>query len=142
MRETWRDVEENKILDCLLLFMRDDDKKENKTVKIMQTLLKKSPHIVTKIAQELNDAIQHGSLDLHDIPRIIIAIKNIYNLHVESFHFLENGLEFIETLLILLIHEEILPIEENKRDMYIIMIQSCLHLLESTLASKSFCCLL
>jgi hypothetical protein len=49
---------------------------------------------------------------------------------------MEQGIDFIETLLILLIHEKIVPINETQKEMILYTISWAVHLLESSVFSK------
>jgi len=129
--------------------MENDEKKQEaihlydfqpKTIAFMSSLITYTPHIFHDISDEIEKILSKGSISLHDILPLITSIKNIYNIHIHSIqHYnitIEQGIDFIETLLILLIHEKILPIDETQKEMILYTISWAVHLLESTVFSK------
>jgi hypothetical protein len=114
---TWRYVGEINIMDYLLLFMNDEERKKDffdndpKTLEIIESLLKYSPDIFHKITEEINSIVKNDILGMYDILPIVLIIKDIYNMNFNKINEIgrndltvEDGLEFIEALLILLIN--------------------------------------
>jgi len=122
------------------------------SIQIIQTLLQDTPKLFLDIAKELNEIMEDGKFDSHDIPHIIKIIKDIVqmNSHVFSAIGIMNSVsisQFIRTLFILLIESQYIWIPHNAQvailrniDASIDLLVSTLHITDIKMASCfSFC---
>jgi len=110
------------------------------TIQTIQTLLEKTPQMFQELSHEISIIVEKGSINVHDIIPIVITMKDIYNKNITTLKTpitIIQGLDFIETVLILLIHENIIPIDVANRYAYIYIIETSIDLLESTIEGKN-----
>ena len=108
------------------------------SIQIIQTLLQDTPKLFTDIAKELNEIMEDGKFDAHDIPHIIKIIKDVVQLnsHVFSAIGIMNSVsiaQFIRTLFILLIESQYIWIPHNAQVAILRNIDASIDLLVSTL---------
>lgn len=117
-----------------------------RSIYIIQLLIDSSPQLFHDIAIELSCILKKHSIDISDIPPCIAIIKDIYemNLHLVCDAFehitLEDGIEFIETLIIFLVMQNFIPIPTYEKEIFVSIIKSSIDLLENSTNKNQSCC--
>lgn len=136
----------NDIVDLLTNFVNDKfqiDKLKvsinisDKSVKLITLLLKASPEIFTKMANDIHIILSDGVLDLADLPQIIVLIKDIYNTNFKKIGknikniSINDSIDFIKDLILIMVELNYI-IVDNKRKI-IKMVESSVNLLSSSI---------
>lgn len=117
-------------LDLLLLFTDLLDVKENvdellnlkiskEGLDFIKMLLTKSPSTFASLSDKINEVIKDGELNTDDVPVIVNIIKDVMNLDVKKLQkdmlTLENVLNFIKTLLEVLIVKNHIKVQNKEK---------------------------
>ena len=128
-----RDINlQTNLLDMLKTFVEDKNLKvdiSNKSVYILKMLLECMPDIFNKIGSDISEICEDRILDVHDIPIILNLISNIFNINTKSLANLKitkkDVINVIETIIFILIDQNIIKTGENKNTCLIILKASC-----------------
>lgn len=119
-------------------------------VKIIEEIIELFPQLFNDIAIDFQAIISDGSVDFHDIPNFISICTKLINMRKKDFKKLKftrkDITSFIETLIIIMIEQNIVPVQIDK-EKFIQLTRSCVTLLETTVdlnetinCSKFMCC--
>ena len=104
-------------------------------------MVNKSPEIFINIANDINAIMVDGILDIADLPSIILLIKDVLNLNLDTIKSdvknmtVQDSIQFIKDLLLILIEEDFI-IVNNKKTVEK-LIDACIELLSSTINLKT-----
>ena len=113
----------------------------DKSIEFTRLLVNKSPEIFISIANNINAVMVDGILDIADLPSIILLIKDVLNLNLDTIKSsvknmtLQDSIQFIKDLLLILIEEDFI-IVNNKKTVEK-LIDACIELLSSTINFKT-----
>ena len=113
-------------------------KLNNEFIELMKKMNEVYPELLKEIDISLIDIIADKVIDSHDIPNLIVLVKNIYKKFTEQDKFkkinkitLEDSINFIKNLLLILI--ELGHIKVNDKEKVILIIDLCIDLLTSSI---------
>ena len=113
-------------------------KLNNEFIELMKKMNEVYPELLKEIDISLIDIIADKVIDSHDIPNLIVLVKNIYKKFTEQDKFkkinkitLEDSINFIKNLLLILI--ELGHIKVNNKEKVILIIDLCIDLLTSSI---------
>lgn len=109
-------------------------------------LMEKNPALFGKIQTVVLDIMQDGVIDIHDLPRLIVLVTEMFNLHIRACNFpnVNDVFGILEFVVCAIIQE--LPFNESQRVMADNIVHSSLMLLRTDLANmkcntvSSKCC--
>ena len=113
-----------------------DKKKINmNSVKVIEKIMDKNAHLLEEVESEITKiVVRNNSIDVHDIPAIVLIIKDILNVNMNDLRTIQmtmkDLLKFIEVMLFSMIETHMIPIKNT--EMYEVMIHQCVLLLESS----------
>jgi hypothetical protein len=109
----------------------------DKSIQLIQTFLKHSPEIFTKLSTDIQVILEDDILDLADLPQIIVLVKDIYNINFKKLGknvkniSIEQSIQFIKDLILILI--ELNYILVNNKTKVINIVESSVNLLSSSI---------
>jgi hypothetical protein len=115
----------------------------DKSIKIINVFLKICPDIFTQIETNINQILIDDIIDIHDIPIIIVMIKDIYNINYKTLGKNVTQITFTQEELIIFIQDIILIMIEfeyilvSNKQKTINMVKSSINLLSSSLEHAS-----
>lgn len=109
-------------------------------VNIINNIISVSPNTLIDVENSMSEVIKDSKIDSNDIPNLIIVIQRIYqfiyslkNIKIESKKRAELTSLSLKYIIHLLVHEEIIKIDEEKRVEFLdktnILVESCVGLL-------------
>lgn len=113
----------------------------DKSIEFIRLLVNNSPEIFINIAKDINAVMVDGILDTADLPSIILLIKDVLNLNLETIKggvknlTLQDSIQFIKDLLLILIEEDFIIVNDKKTVEK--LIDACIELLSSTINLKT-----
>jgi hypothetical protein len=113
----------------------------DKSIEFIRLLVNSSPEVFKIIEKDLNAIIVDGVLDVADLPSVILLVKDVLNLNLDSIKSgiknltLQNSIQFIKDLLLILIEEDYITVNDKKTVER--LIDACIELLSSTINVKT-----
>lgn len=101
----------------------------------IQAFIKCSPESIQKIATDIQEIIQDGKIDSHDIPAIIRLIADIYNSQAVKIEFLnaQNVITLVKFTINVILQSDLLILPDIEKKVIQSMINSSLELLSMKL---------
>jgi hypothetical protein len=109
----------------------------DKSVDFIRLLLNNCPEVFKTIEKDINVIIADGVLDIKDLPSVILIIKDVLNLNLDSiksgvkYLTLQDSIQFIKDLLLILIEEDYIKVKDKNTIEKLIC--ACIELLSSTI---------
>jgi hypothetical protein len=113
----------------------------DKSIEFTRLLVNKSPEVFNNIAKDINAIMVDGVLDIVDLPSVILLIKDVLNLNLETIAIsikdltVQDSIQFIKDLLLILIEEDFIIVNDKKTVEK--LIDACIELLSSTINLKT-----
>jgi len=112
----------------------------DKSIEFIRLLVNNSPEIFINIAKDINAIMVDGILDIADLPSVILLVKDVLNLNLDSIKSgvknltVQDSIQFIKDLLLILIEEDFIIVNDKKTVEK--LIDACIELLSSTINLK------
>ena len=144
------DTSGNEIVGLLIKLLSSEENVKNlkanikitdKSVEFIRLLLNNSPEVFKTIEKDINAVIVDGVLDIADLPSVILLVKDVLNLNLDSINSgvknltVQDSIQFIKDLLLILIEEDYITINDKKTVEK--LIDACIELLSSTINVKT-----
>lgn len=113
----------------------------DKSIEFIRLLVNKSPEIFINIAKDINAVMVDGILDIADLPSVILLIKDVLNLNLDTIKSgvknmtVQDSIQFIKDLLLILIEEDFIIVNDKKTVEK--LIDASIELLSSTINLKT-----
>ena len=113
-------------------------------INIINLILKNHPELLNNICNDIYDIVKDNVINVNDIPRIILLLKDVINLYStkNNLKIKKNDIiDFIKNLLIILINSDIIKIDSEDKILINNLIILSVQLLETNINIKlnKFC---
>ena len=95
------------------------------------------PEIFEQITMKINEVLDDGKLDIHDIPNIVFIISNLYNnnaVYVEAEN-IDNILSFIKFTIDTLLNSDLVMLPNIEKQVIIKIVDSSIDLLKFSIST-------
>jgi hypothetical protein len=113
-------------------------------INIINLILKNHPELLNNICNDIYDIVKDNVINVNDIPRIILLLKDVINLYStkNNLKIKKNDIiDFIKNILIILINSDIIKIDSENKILINNLIILSVQLLETNINIKlnKFC---
>lgn len=121
--------------------MKSSIKISDKSIEFIRLLVNSSPEVFKTIEKDINAVMVDGVLDVADLPSIILLVKDVLNLNLDTIKSgvknltVQDSIQFIKDLLLILIEEDYITVNDKKTVEK--LIDACIELLSSTINVKT-----
>lgn len=108
-------------------------------INIINLILKNHPELLTNICNNISDILKDKKIDMNDIPKIILLLKDVINLYstTKNLKIKKNDvIDFIKNILIILINSDIIKIDTEDKVLINNLIILSVQLLETNINMK------
>ena len=119
-------------------------------INIINLILSNHPELLNNICNDISDIVKDKVINMNDIPRIILLLKNVINLYstTKNLKIKKNDIiDFIKNILIILINSDIIKIDSEDKVLINNLIILSVQLLETNVninfnkfSFLPFCC--
>jgi hypothetical protein len=122
----------------------DSIKLSEQNIDIINKILKNHPSILENVSNDISKIINNGSLDINDIPNMILLFNDIIELYTPISNLKltkEEIVGFIKNVLIILVESDIIKLDNIDKKIIINLIIVSIKLLETQINLKKSCIL-
>jgi hypothetical protein len=144
------DASGNEIIVLLIKILSSEESVNNlkasikisdKSIEFVRLMVNNSPEVFKTIEKDINAIMVDGVLDIADLPSVILLVKDVLNLNLDTIKSgvkgltVQDSIQFIKDLLLILIEEDYILVNDKKTIEK--LIDSCIELLSSTINLKT-----